>query len=515
MKETSRRAFLATVGKGAVAASVGAEWANVLAAGETERAAETARLSFGDLDGLVNLMQDTPASRIVGVAVDRLKSGTDLRQLVAAAALANARRFGGEDYVGFHTIMALGPAWHMAQELPVERQALPVLKVLHRNTSRLQESGPGDVLRPLDPMPNATEPGNDAIRDAVRARDGARADSLLNTFSQNPAKSLNAVLTAVADDAEVHRVALPYRSWDLLSIIGMERANVLLRQSVHYCLRAEGYAGGDRNGLRALLPKLMDEHNLHDREAGTRTMDDAWVDAFSRTLFESTAEQAAGAAAAALSDGIAPDAVGEAISLAANQLVLRDHGRSLAEEQVGKAVGSVHGDSIGVHASDSANAWRNLARVADSRQRFTCLVLGAWQVARDRVGRGGDFLHWEALPYESHRKSISGDSQPALLGQLEESIRGSLQARAAAIVHRCGQSGADPEPVFQTLLKYAVSEDGSLHAEKYYRTVREEFDSTRAAFRWRHLIGLARVTASEFGRPAPGIAEARSLLGLT
>ena len=31
------------------------------------------------------------------------------------------------------------------------------------------------------------------------------------------------------------------------------------------------------------------------------------------------------------------------------------------------------------------------------------------------------------------------------------------------------------------LLKYAVSEDGALHAEKYYNTVREEFASTRPA----------------------------------
>ena len=32
---------------------------------------------------------------------DKLKSGADLRQLVAAAALANARTFGGEDCVGY------------------------------------------------------------------------------------------------------------------------------------------------------------------------------------------------------------------------------------------------------------------------------------------------------------------------------------------------------------------------------------------------------------------------------
>ena len=65
------------------------------------------------------------------------------------------------------------------------------------------------------------------------------------------------------------------------------------------------------------------------------------------------------------------------------------------------------------------------------------------------------------------------------------------------------------------LLRHGVSEDGALHAEKYYRTVTEEFAVTRPAFRWRHLVGLARVTASEYGRPAPGYAEARQLLKLS
>jgi len=62
------------------------------------------------------------------------------------------------------------------------------------------------------------------------------------------------------------------------------------------------------------------------------------------------------------------------------------------------------------------------------------------------------------------------------------------------------------------LLRYAISEDGALHAEKYYRTVTEEFAATHAAFRWRHLAALARVTASEYGYPAPGMAQAHELL---
>ena len=35
---------------------------------------------------------------------------------------------------------------------------------------------------------------------------------------------------------------------------------------------------------------------------------------------------------------------------------------------------------------------------------------------------------------------------------------------------------------------------------------------TRAAFRWRHLVALARVVASEYGFPAPGYKQACELL---
>ena len=36
----------------------------------------------------------------------------------------------------------------------------------------------------------------------------------------------------------------------------------------------------------------------------------------------------------------------------------------------------------------------------------------------------------------------------------------------------------------------------------------------RKPFRWRQIVALVRVTASEFGRPAPGVAEARERLGI-
>ena len=82
----------------------------------------------------------------------------------------------------------------------------------------------------------------------------------------------------------------------------------------------------------------------------------------------------------------------------------------------------------------------------------------------------------------------------------------------SAAVHVYGEQKFPARPVFDLLLKYAVSEDGALHAEKYYRTTSEEFAAMRAAHRWRQLVALARVTASEYGQPAPGYADACKLL---
>src|SRR6266516_2301792 len=511
----TRREFLVEVGRGMLVATVGYELASELGLAST-LGDETA-LSFGPLDRLVCLMQETPVNRLLPTLVEQLRSGTDLRRLTAAAALANARTFGGEDYVGFHTMMALAPALHMAHELPADLQPLPVLKVLYRNTSRIQERG-GRKEEALHPIKPATlsegRAGGEVLREAVRSGKVDAAEQTLAALGQHSAdEAFNGLLFAVQDNTEVHRVVLPYRAWDLLGLIGKEQAHTLLRQSVRYCVKAESWPrNSTEHEPRNLLPKVLEEHKLLDRAPGARKAEDSWLEQLCQTIFKSTPEQAGEAAAAALAEGMSPADVGEAITLAANQLVLRDMGRAPRDEVPGKPVGSVHGDSIGVHACDSANAWRNLARVSNARNSFASLILGAYQVALDRTARGGDFLNWQPLPLARHLGEIKATDPDALLREADEAIRGNLQAKVSALIHRYGELGHAPRPVFDLLLRYAVSEDGALHAEKFYRTVSEEFTGTRPAFRWRHLVALARVTASEYGRPAVGMAEARALL---
>lgn len=522
MAQRSRREFLSDVGCGMVVAGIGSVAAFDLGlAPAWAKEGDADALAFGPREPLVRLMQDTQADKLMPLIVERWKQGTSLEEIVACAALANVRTFAGEDYVGFHTMMALTPALKMAREMPTAISLLPILKVLHRNSTRIEEHG-GHASEKMQTIANdgpaGPAPTTDQLHQAVLNKDKAQAEALFARIAAGSSETaFNSILEVVQDNTEVHRVVMPYKAWELLEVVGREHAHSLLRQSVRYCVKAENNTHNEyaRGGSR-LLPKLFDEHKLLSKPFGSSPAEDGWVEHLAKTIFSSTPDQAATAVAVALTEGFAPDAIGEAVTLAANQLILRDKGRPKEQAQANKPIGSVHGDSIGVHGCDSANAWRNMARVSNPRNVAACLMLGAWQVAFDRTSRGGDFLNWQPWPLSEHTealKSAAGQlSADEVLETLDRAIQANDQALASAAAAAYAEREASPAPIFALLRQYAISEEGALHAEKFYNTVSREFAETRAAFRWRHVIGLARVTASEYGRPAPGIAIAKELL---
>jgi hypothetical protein len=307
----------------------------------------------------------------------------------------------------------------------------------------------------------------------------------------------------VADDTNVHRVVLAWRAWAMLDFTGKEHAQTLLRQSVRFCC---GESPGRVNPIQTQLPKLMDQYKLAGKKLGTRDGDDAWVEALAKVIYSGGRDKAADAVAAALAEGFSPACISDAINLAANQLLLNDPGRQRADGV--KQIGSVHGDSVGLHASDAANAWRNIAKVSNHRNTIAALIVGAYHTAGQHGGQLKEPFHAAAL------EKVTTTDAKALLGQLEEAIKAGNQAVAAAAAQKYGEAGHPPRALCDVLLRYGTSEDGALHAEKYYRTATEEFAAMRPAYRWRQLVALARVTASEYGKSAPGYDEARRLLGL-
>lgn len=514
--ENSRRRFFEDVGRGTLLTVLGTSTAIELGLAPRSLAEELdGKLTFGELEPLVCALQETPISKLQSDLVSRLRNGTELKTLVAAAALANARTFGGEDYIGFHTFMALAPALRMAKLMPSGAEPLPVLKVLYRNTNRIHDvGGPGsEVLKVVQPLPGVDATGDDSLLQAIRGRDAKQAEQVMAAyFASSPLSALNALLPSVRDNPEVHRVVLPYRAWEMREIVGAEHAMTMLRQSLRYCVRAESYRKAEIAAHETMLIGLLDEFKLIGSEPGSRQAEDGFVQQLADTFAQASPQDSGRAAASALAEGFEPAVVGEAISLAAAKLVLRDGGRLPQWEDRLKTAGSVHGDSVGVHASDAANAWRNLARVSTGRNVFACLIIGAWQVARDRE-QSINLLR-DSLPSKYQLDQVRTDDADKLLAMLDEAIQENLQGKATAIVHRYGELSMPPERVFRTLAKYAISEDGALHAEKYFQTVWDDFHATRQSARWLHLVALARVTASEFGKPAAGQAEARELLGL-
>ena len=129
--QKNRREFLGHIGSGMLIAGVGANVAAEIGCSSAfafegpSSYRDQKRLNFGKLHPLVRMMQEQKPATLQQNLITKLQNGeTNLKQLVAAAALANAETFGGEDYVGYHTEMALVPSLGMAQELRRDRQPL-------------------------------------------------------------------------------------------------------------------------------------------------------------------------------------------------------------------------------------------------------------------------------------------------------------------------------------------------------------------------------------------------------
>jgi hypothetical protein len=515
MEPTSRREFMDSVGRGMLVAGLGVGLATDLGFSPAFAADGPDGLAFGEYDSLVKLLEDTAPDKLQPILVDKLNRGeTNLKSLIAAGALANAEVFGGQDYTGFHTAMAMLPALAMSNSLPSERRPLPVLKVLYRNSAQIQKLGGAShkTLQALHAADHDAPPHLDIqIRDAARQADMNKAEALFSTLAEAPFdQAFNTLQPAMQDDINVHRFVFAHRTYGLAQLLGKEYAHNILRQCVRFCVDHEQNRMNHKSPespIRTVMPKLLDQYKLAGKTFGTRDPGDAWVDETSRAIYQGPPAKSAEIVAAAIAEGIDREVIGEAISLASNLLALRQ----------GTDRWRTHGDSAGVHSSDATHAFRNMARVTEAKHAISGLIVAAYHSASHTP------FQTDAYPIAEHRAAIKATDAAGLLAEAEDAVRHNDQGRASAAIQIYGEQGHGPDGVLDTLLKFAISEDGRLHGEKYFQTVREEYKTIRPAFRWRQMVSLARVTASAYGYDrddkhgfhAPGYEEACRLLGVT
>jgi hypothetical protein len=517
MVPSTRRDFLKDVGRGMLVAGIGTAVASDLGFSTAFADRGPEALSLGSHEALVELIRSTPPEKLQPILISKLKAGeVNNKQLIQAAALANAEAFGGTDYVGYHTAMAMLPALNISTQLPAERSALPVLKVIYRNSAQCQSHGGASkaTLVALHAAEHSAEGDMGLkIREACRSADtNAAENAFADMRNATPQEMFNAIQPAVQDDINVHRFVFAHRTYGLIGLLGKEYAHTLLRQSVRQMVDFEAQHKRHNQTdipIRSVLPKLLDQYKLVGKTPGKKELSDAAVLDLATAIYNGPPAKSADAAAAALADGVDMEQVGEAVSLASNMLCLR--------QGSGGNQWRTHGDSAGVHSSDATNAFRNMARNTDPKHGICGLIVAAFHSASHNP------FKTDAYPLEDHRKSIKATDAAGLLAECEDAVKVNDQGRASAAIQIYGEKGFAVDGVFQTLLKYTISEDGRLHGEKFFHTVGEEYKATRPSLRWRQITALARVTASAYGYDrqdkhgfhAPGYEEACKLLGVT
>ena len=343
------------------------------AAGPRRTRAPT-RLTFGPLEPLVALMQETPADKLLPILVEKLKDGTDLRELVAAAALANARTFGGQDYVGYHTFMALAPPtrWPASCPRPSGRCRCSRCSTATPTASRRWAAGRTRCCtRSSRPRRPTARPGGEALREATRKQDMDGAERTFAALAGGPLdEAFNDLQYLVQDDVE-----RPPRRPGLAGL-GHARPDRARSTPTRCCASRSASAwtrratsSKNRLGRPAAGPPAEAARPVpaagparRRPAAGRRLGRAAGPDDLRRR-----------AASRPPTRSPRPWPRGSRPRRSARRSRWRRTSSSSATpaapkaDAPGKPRGSVHGDSVGVHASDAANAWRNIARVSNPR----------------------------------------------------------------------------------------------------------------------------------------------------
>ena len=224
--------------------------------------------------------------------------------------------------------------------------------------------------------------------EATRRQDMEGAERTFAALAQGPLdEAYNDLQYLVQDDVNVHRVVLAWRAWACST---SPARSTPTRCSASRCGSACEEEGNDpqvwrRRGLRSLLPKLLDQYGLLEPGPGDEAARRSRIDRLAMTIYGSKREQAAEAVAAALADGWSPEAIGEAISLAANQLVLCDPGRKKEDTPRSPRAASTAPRSASTPPTRPTPGGTSPAS-ANHRNTVASLIVGAYHTAGP-VGR--------------------------------------------------------------------------------------------------------------------------------
>ena len=479
------------------------------------------------MEAAVRFVEETAPDAIVAATIARLKAGEAPATLLAAAGLAVSRstelpanHHGGP----VHPVSGIHAVYQTAQRLRGDWALIPVVQNVALANKHIHAPAMGPWIMPaLSELRTngAAAPEPQAFGNAIEELEPNLAERALLGLLANhtPGELLEPMLReALRRNAlDDHYFLYPLFTVRALDCVGWEWAPVLLRKPVRYLAtnaralisphseqkddvtgRVRSYEGFDA------IEALFHSYGLMDTDLREWADDDESerIGALGARLGACDAlSEVAEPVAEALAAGLSLEGVGEALSIAAGLLFLRSNS----------------GNPFDVHLHTGVNTRRYLLRLDGVGRLHKALALLTWPTGPE-VWAHDTRLIWPAR--HEPDPSVSDLGQDALLdalcaaiaerrsadalaeedGHVDRVLLGTDVLPTLALAQRYADAGFDPAAYFVRLGEVICRDDFSeMHALKGYQATVEEYATTRAPYRWVHLVSAAKVAVCTHG----------------
>jgi hypothetical protein len=467
------------------------------------------RVRYPDhIEPLVQFVEETLPERLVAGVHDKLATGTSVKDMLLASALAVVRSSDlppGHHGGPLHPLAGLHAVRNIATRLPGEYARMPVIQNVAVANKHIHSPAMGPyILADAKPV---SEKDFDATLEAWHFAVGRGVFNACDHYflhfleKLSPMKVLELLLEVgiPKNQLDDHYFLFPVFTWRALEYLGWEYAKYIGRAPVRYVTRPTTPVSMEA------VEVLLDKYHLLTRELRFETGEDetsaitALADEIGRCKdFAEVPEMLAHA----LADGLSLEGVGEGLSVGGSTLFLR----------------SQTGNPMDVHINTGANTRRYLLRQPELSRQTKLRALLTWHTGPE-VRMAQRMLAPDVQPEPERVASLPTRSQDALIAEIESFIgrlplgerlpkanlaswrSGDEVKQVAALGQQYADSGYAPEPLITMLGKIACRDNFTeMHALKHHQATYEEFHATRPSLRWRHLVAAVQAAAISHGR---------------
>ena len=446
------------------------------------------------IEPLVQFIEETTPENIVEKTVDKLRNGVSIKQMCTASGLAVLRssempffpngqwgHHGGH----MHPVSGLHAVKEIASRMNGESRFLPMVQNVALANKHIHHPAMGPYLLPeFEPLDaGGVEETKKAFFAAASRGSVNDADHHFLWLAENlpPEQVLDILLTVaipknVMDD---HKFIYPIYTWRFLEWMDWEHFQVFIRGPVRYVSQTRS------PGPVKKIVELIEKYQLLYKPLRERTGEDE-TQAIVRTheVMNGAFEDLPEITAQTLAQGLSLEGTSEALSFAASDLFLRLDTNN----------------PMDVHMHTAANVRRHLMRVkgVSTENKISALML--WNSGPE-ISNAANRLSCEPKPHPDAVAAIPRQSQQQLLDAISSAIAANDVDGATTRVEKYGELEYFVQPLITILAEIACRDNMTeMHALKHHQATVEEFMTTRAPFRFRHLVAAAKAAAISYGK---------------